>query len=173
MRVLADVGQRKGTCTEARDGVWVELGVEERMEAVDDAAVAHREAQLDQLLRIEVRTQFGEQLIGDRRHAGARLGESDDRRLVRGVDAFGQGIVAKVRDLLVGESDVSTETYVGRNSIMAVVRNGRGEIGQLSLIWADVRSRCRLIPQVQERLEHVGVVRKRTKHVDVPTRSLA
>lgn len=148
MWAFTDVRQRKGTYTEPRDGILVEFGVEERMEAVDDAAVAHREAQLDHLLRIEVRTQFGEQFIGDRRHAGTRLGESDDGRLVRGVDAFGQGIVPKVRDLFVGESDVSTETYVGRNSIVAVVRNGRGEIGQLSLIRADVRSRCRLIPQV-------------------------
>src|SRR5688572_5395688 len=56
-RVVADLGQRKRAGAESGSGVVVEVGVEQCMEAVDDAAVADGEAQFDHLLGVEMRTQ--------------------------------------------------------------------------------------------------------------------
>ena len=78
-----------------------------------------------------------------------------------------------MRDLVVGQPHVSTETYVRRHSIVAIIRDGRGQIGKLSQIRADERMRGGLSAKVEERLENVGMVRKRPEHVEVPTRPLA
>ena len=86
--MVVDRGQRQRARTKPGDRVAVEVGVEQRVEAVDDATVANGEAQLDHLLRVEVSTQFIEELIGDRRHARTGLREAHDRGLVGTVDTF-------------------------------------------------------------------------------------
>ena len=171
--MVADLGQRKRAGPESGSGVVVEVGVEQRMEAVDDAAVADGEAQLDHLLCIEVRTQVGEELIGDGRHARTCLGKAHDGGLGRTVDTFGERVLAQVGDLVVGQPDVSTETYVSRHSIVTVVGDRRRQIRKLSLVGTNVRGGRWLRAQMEERLEHIGMVGERAEHVDVAAGSLA
>ena len=124
--------------------------MEQRVEAVDEAAVADGEAQLDHLLRVEVCTELTEELVGDRCHARAGLREAHDRGFVGAVNTFGQRIVAEMRYLFVGEPYVSTETDVGRYSIVAVVGDRSGQIRELSLVGTDVRGGRRLGARVEE-----------------------
>ena len=68
--------------------------MKQRVETIHDAAIADGEAQLDHLLCIEVRAQFGEELVRDGCHPCTRLREAHDGGLIRAVDAIGQRIVA-------------------------------------------------------------------------------
>src|SRR5258708_11298295 len=131
--MIGDVGEGQWTGAQSRDRVGVKVGVEQCVETIHDAAVAHRETQFDHLSRVEVRTQLCEELIGDRRHARTRLRETHDGCLRRAVDAFGKRVVAEVSDLLVRETDVSTETYVGWYSRVAIVCDRSRQIRQLTL----------------------------------------
>ena len=72
----------------------VEISVEQRVETVDDATVADRETQFDHLLRVEVSAQFGEEIIGNRRHAGTRLRKAHDGCLRWAVHAFRKRVIA-------------------------------------------------------------------------------
>ena len=147
--------------------------MEQGVEAVDDATVANGEAELDHLSRVEMGAQFIEEFVRDRCHARTGLGESHDGRLIGAEDTFGEWIVAQVGDLLVGEPYVSTETDVGGYSIVAVVGDRSGEVRKLSLVGTDVGDRRRLGAEVEERLEQIGMVGERAKHVEVTAGPLA
>lgn len=131
------------------------------MESVDHAAVTDGETQVDQLLSIEVCAERGEHLVGDWFHTRTQLRKAHDQRFGLVVDPFGKRIVAKVSDLLIGESDVSTETNVCRYSIVTVVGHRSGQIRELALRGVDEGLRRRLRSEMEERLEAIRVVRQR------------
>ena len=103
------------------------------MEPVDLVRQPDGGAQLDDLLRVEVTGQVAVELVRDRLQPGRCLRVADDGRLFRRVDAMGQRIVVQVGDLLVAQPHAPTEQDVGRDSVVAAVDDGRGQVGHLTL----------------------------------------
>ena len=133
------------------------------MEPIDLVGQPDGGAQLDDLLRVEVTGQVAVELVGDRLQPGRRLGVADDRRLFGRVDAIGQRIVVQMGDLLVGQPHAPTEQDVGRDSVVAAVDDGRGEVRQLALGGRDQRSGP--VGDLGPVAQHAGMVRHRPQHV--------
>jgi len=82
-------------------------------------------------------------------------------------EAFGQLVVTEVRELLLRQPRCSTEQHMGRDSIVALVRHRRGQVGELAL-----RGSHRVVEvddgaELHQFLQRLRVVGHRPVHVGV------
>ena len=119
-------------------GAVVEVGQERCVEAVHQVREPDHEAEVDDLLLGEVTEEVVVHLVGDRLVAMRRLRVADDRGLVVGIHTVGERVVAEMSDLCFVETGAPTEQHVSGNSVVAVVQQGRREIGELALCLRDL-----------------------------------
>ena len=124
--------QRARRCKDLLCGL-IDIGEECRMESVDRVAEPDGEADLDDLALRKMHPEAGVDRVRDRLVARRYLRVVNDRPRRIVVDAFGPGAVAKMGKLLVRQSRCSTEQHMSRNSVMAIVGETGGEVGELAL----------------------------------------
>ena len=126
-----------------RDRCLIDIRLECRVEAVDHVAQPDRQADIHDLLRREMPCQIAVCRVVDRLQPGRFLRVSNDGGLRLVIDPRRQGIVVEVPQLIFRQPEAPTEHCVGGDSVIAVVDDGRGQVGEFACLGSALSRRDR------------------------------
>jgi hypothetical protein len=115
--------------------VVVDIAQEGCVEPVGHLRETDVEAYLDHLLDGEVLSQSSVGSVIDVQRLGGSLRVANDRRFGIAVHPIGQGVISQVPQLFLADPDAPTEHHVMRDSVVAIVGDGRRRTGEFGEGW--------------------------------------